>query len=625
MKGTDLLNFEDRLISNIKAFRRHENETLVTRFDKSELINSLRDRAVKNAGIMTENNRIIKEQLMPLLIDPAGLDDGAAEDLFNLALQLFSITDSLDHGLAVTIHERLLEWAELKGGDDLLLRHLYHTGLVKMQIHQNLFAEEAVRLFGRGASYVPHYREIPNRETRMYINRCLGNLYVAIMSQRFNDREGIEPRFFEAVDKALTFWNDPKIRAMDPDFPWDSFISHSHQNICTWIDILRNDVNKEQGAKLASRIYHSLAALTGDGSDKALSRYWPEYRVRYMQLAARYHIGQINFKTLYNGLKELYYTADENDYSESGMYNIIHLSGVILDYLGMQEQNSFRAYAKEKKAILRRMMNYCKNFPNGGDKQILNNYISQFFIHGATELDLDYILKFTSFSQLSTYVHSVQVGNLTEAIASYMIDKKPELFVGIKETTDAAGVMKKKAGLLQLIRRAALCHDIGKVPYMNTVSLCSRFIYDFEFLMIKEHINVGNTFTNAGELIECVRAAIMGHHKWYNGRFGYPEFFDNTKSKYRIIVDMVSVADSIDAATDGIGRSYSTAKNFDEVADEICAQGGMRYSPMITTALEDRRLRDRLRSINTEGRADVYYSAYLDLVSQAADGKAEPA
>ena len=50
---------------------------------------------------------------------------------------------------------------------------------------------------------------------------------------------------------------------------------------------------------------------------------------------------------------------------------------------------------------------------------------------------------------------------------------------------------------------------------------------------------------------------MIGHHKDYDGKNGYPVYFDKTKSKYKIIIDLIRIADAIDAGTDCYGRNYS--------------------------------------------------------------------
>ena len=51
------------------------------------------------------------------------------------------------------------------------------------------------------------------------------------------------------------------------------------------------------------------------------------------------------------------------------------------------------------------------------------------------------------------------------------------------------------------------------------------------------------------EVFEPYIDVILGHHKTYDGKGGYPADFDNTASSKRILIDLITIADCTDAAT----------------------------------------------------------------------------
>ena len=108
---------------------------------------------------------------------------------------------------------------------------------------------------------------------------------------------------------------------------------------------------------------------------------------------------------------------------------------------------------------------------------------------------------------------------------------------------------------------------------------------------------------------------VLGHHKFYDGMGGYPENFQNTKSDYRIIIDLITICDCIDAATDHLGRNYKLAKSLDSVIEELIAGKGHRYNPELVEILENSPgLQKEIRYIVSEGRLDIMYRAYLESV-----------
>ena len=105
---------------------------------------------------------------------------------------------------------------------------------------------------------------------------------------------------------------------------------------------------------------------------------------------------------------------------------------------------------------------------------------------------------------------------------------------------------------------------------------------------------------------------IRGHHKFYDNSGGYPDDFDISESKHRIMIDIISVADALDAATDDIGGTCrdSALKTPEMIRDEIVAQAGKRYSPIVADALKEDIVFAEVKEILETGRRDAYYTAY---------------
>ncbi len=60
-------------------------------------------------------------------------------------------------------------------------------------------------------------------------------------------------------------------------------------------------------------------------------------------------------------------------------------------------------------------------------------------------------------------------------------------------------------------------------------------------------------------LYECLEVC-DSEHLWYDGSRGYPAAFDTSQSPLKVIIDIVAIADCMDAATDSVGRSYNRGK-----------------------------------------------------------------
>ncbi|MGN0311251.1 MAG: hypothetical protein ACI4CC_00630, partial [Lachnospiraceae bacterium] len=97
----------------------------------------------------------------------------------------------------------------------------------------------------------------------------------------------------------------------------------------------------------------------------------------------------------------------------------------------------------------------------------------------------------------------------------------------------------------------------------------------------------------------------------YDGKSGYPMSFDNTKSPKRFLIDLITIADCTDAATDILGRNYVAGKDFQTLLEELKAQSGTRYNPDIVDAIAgSNRLQESLSNLTSSGRYSIYYEAY---------------
>ena len=456
--------------------------------------------------------------------------------------------------------------------------------------------------------------EIENKETRMYINRCLGNVYMTHTTNTLsNEFEQERESFKKSFAEALEFWTNEEVKAHDADFPWDAFTLNAHQNICIWIAKLRTQPESERDMDFAQKIYESYQLLSSHDPESYASRRWPVVRSKYTSIGVRWCAGKLSHEETLNEYQEIIANFDEADYSEDGIFVNLTLSMVVLQHLGLSKKNT----KQESRAIALKILRYCKNIPEGLDKLLLNRYLVQavrHFIH-ALSFDeyLSFILELSIYSQLATHVHSAMVQELSQIIASYFMKSSPEYFIGLLESKNTADVLDARAEILDAISLAALCHDIGKAFYIDIVLLCSRSLYDFEFDIIKEHINAAELFKPADAKAHLIADVVGGHHYWYNEEGGYGSSRFGKNPKHKFVINLVSVADSIDAATDHIGRGYSQTKNLETVICEIKNEAGTRYNPIIAKALCDPALVEKLENCLSTRRSDLYFEAYNNL------------
>ena len=135
--------------------------------------------------------------------------------------------------------------------------------------------------------------------------------------------------------------------------------------------------------------------------------------------------------------------------------------------------------------------------------------------------------------------------------------------------------------------------------------------------MIFSAIPVKAKFVEEIPALRKYRDAVLGHHKSWDGKIGYPADFDNTRSKVRFLIEILHISDCLDAATDFVGRSYKNAKKLEQVAEEFSWGKGSVYCPELVELLEeDKELQADLRYLLGAGRIRTCYSVYGKAVDQ---------
>ena len=162
-----------------------------------------------------------------------------------------------------------------------------------------------------------------------------------------------------------------------------------------------------------------------------------------------------------------------------------------------------------------------------------------------------------------TFVHTMMVGKIASCLCGHLLRLHPEAFAGVAGYDGKENLTEEKRNeIIHFTYQGALCHDFGKLFVMDTIAVYGRKILDDEFEMIKCHANLGGDLLLRCESTRKYADIARGHHKWYDNSRGYPEAFQTDSVAEKVVIDLVTVADCLDAATDTVGRSYSREKRW---------------------------------------------------------------
>lgn len=285
---------------------------------------------------------------------------------------------------------------------------------------------------------------------------------------------------------------------------------------------------------------------------------------------------------------------------------------------------SKESYAKKRKRVLMVCRDMEEAYKRRADQQMKTQYI-KYLVEFSTLPRLTKYLKpkervhflntLNVATQVTTYAHSVHVAVLAETLLDGIIRYQPRLLVGMLGNNTIKEVKRHHKQLKAFIHDAAMYHDLGKNSIISVVHNDYRPLTDLEFSIIKKHPSLGVEYLELAPSLAKYRDTTLGHHKWYNGKGGYPEDFDNTKSPVRTLIDIVMLSDCLQAATERVGRNYKGEKSFDVVMKEFRQDAGSRYNPDLVKLIDAHPdLAEKLTHLVEEGWLDIYYQVYRQFI-----------
>lgn len=214
-------------------------------------------------------------------------------------------------------------------------------------------------------------------------------------------------------------------------------------------------------------------------------------------------------------------------------------------------------------------------------------------------------------TQVTTYAHSMHVAKIAKVLLNGVLKHEPELLKGVFGYKTTTEVLKHKRTLRSFIYEAGMLHDVGKNAIVSVVNNEYLPLTDDEFSIIRLHPHLGDIFLNAVPGWENFHDTTVGHHKWYNGKGGYPADFDNTKSPLRFLIDIITLSDCLQAATECVGRNYRISKTFEVVMPELRAGAGTKYNPDLVALIDAYpKLTKKLHHLVENGWIEIYYHIY---------------
>ena len=331
-------------------------------------------------------------------------------------------------------------------------------------------------------------------------------------------------------------------------------------------------------------------------------------------LSAEYFTGDISLDGLLDKITELQRTASDSpdpitQTQALGLFNHLYLN-TLYRYSDAPKEEIARRSRERVREVLPKLLNVTRQVNNVMFNRNIVEFLNAASLTGSFDEFALVILESTVYADKALYIHTEMVREMSRAIFDYMIEVTPEAFDGVAGKYTAY-IRAHKDEMKRLLDDCCMFHDIGKFFMLDIVENSMRRLTDDEFEIIKEHPehfeHIYQIIDDRDERVLCIRDCALTHHLWHDGTRGYP-LVPNTAN--RPFVDVLAIADSIDAATDFLGRPYHSGKTIDELIREFQAEAGTHYGPKAAAALSAPEVRDRLHYWITEGRKEIYYRIY---------------
>src|SRR5258705_6616663 len=176
-------------------------------------------------------------------------------------------------------------------------------------------------------------------------------------------------------------------------------------------------------------------------------------------------------------------------------------------------------------------------------------------LHDASEITLEALVAALDAREHETKAHSKRVSEYT-------------LYLARELSVDATQ--------LDVIRRGAMLHDIGKIGISDAILLKPGKLTDEEWVDMQKHPQIGYWILDGIEALKPASDVVLSHHERYDGA-GYPRKLQ--ADAIPLGARIFSVTDCLDVMTSD--RPYRKALSYEEARREIAEFSGTQFDPEV--------------------------------------------
>ena len=590
---------------------------------RESLIRKLMDNAYAKNQILRENNAIIRETIVKYEKDPSLLNEEAVRmlhDFLSLLMPANGNGDYLDPSVSLRISRLLLSYYQAARDLDQTVRMICLCATFDLMIKEHQDSSESSPYCLMAERYLKDFDELSEQNQSALVRCWLLGVY-NLKDLTFGLRNFREMQTqFEKIrrKKGEDFARGPFVQCKYYVLGFAMSAWHKAKYAPpgdeSFASVFR-DLDKEHD--LIVELTEELRALLS--SDQARSLFADRVTTWYYIAQADLYLGRITIEQMLSRIEEL--THPQEDYGILDQCaSLFWLNICYLDYLSKSRLFDRQTMLEKTLEIIAHVRQHTANAIKGLSE--LSQYVSvyqanrfmlELICAASGTVEFDYfkriVLDSTIYANKELYVHTMMVKEICLVLLGAILDHDPQYLDGVagqrwtywRDHRDEA---------LRLMENSALLHDIGKYYSLDFVTNSSRSLTDDEFEIIKEHpLNFSTIYQGPmTPEIACMRDCAQLHHLWFDETGGYPRMKHTANKPF---VNILTVADCIDAATDNIGRPYGMGKTLKQLIGEFDAGRDTRYSGYVCELLHSAEIQSRINHVIHERRKEMYCEIYL--------------
>lgn len=613
-------------IENVKKISESSKISVSPEAEEDKAIEAVRKNSANIFSLHARNDEILQK-----LVFSKNPENMSAEEAYELA-KFADTLGRIDYPLFYRAYLLCSRYAELKGDKKLFIRScywmsiaLYYLKIQRPDIGIDLFTARVAEYINKVIEFIPEYDSFDDEDTKGYLIRSHANrrLVPEYFSKDGEDAYGGElsfawyTRYRDMIHETVKLVTDPEKQKGAPGLPWDTYLYITAQALTSQVSKLRSsimtDEEYDETAKEVLMAAEYVYAIDSERAEKTGRPISAESKYRYF--SAKYHSGLITPSELMQELADLYSGAAPNDFTSAGIFANLRVPLYMQFYSEFLDNEGHFKFDPIMQKARDGISDYLTLIPRNQYANEVSLNLRETLLYRSKNHTTyrQQVLEYILACHPPTYIHSHMVAWLAETLFLELCDKNPECLRGILGVENVETIVSGKERFAITVRQCGLYHDIGKCMIIDHIGNYSRSLTDEEFDVIKIHPQLGSDLLKKLGGFEDHASVALLHHRYSDGSAGYPENAAPIPRRVRKIVDIITVADSLDAGTDNIGRCFNAPKDVKTLCSELRQGSGTRYSPEVTALFDDEEFCDLLEEALEAQRRDIYYETYAEI------------